>query len=333
MKKTSGANKWDRYTKRTIGAIVAATITIPYAYAQNFPNKAVRIVVPFAPGGTTDILARLISKRLTEGLGYPVVIDNRPGANGVLGTDIVAKALPDGHTIVMGYLGSLAISPHLTTNLPYDPVRDFSPITLVAATTQAIVMHPSVPVKTTKELIAFSKRQPGQLAYASAGIGAPSHLAGELFKMMAGIDLVHVPYKGSGAAMTDLLGGHVALSFGGLAAAVPHINTKRLRVLAVAGLRRSQAMPQVPTVSESALPGFDVSSWFGLLAPAGTPREVVGRLNSEVVKILKADDVKERLIADGAEVVANKPEEFAAYITSELTKWGVVIKRAKLQAE
>jgi tripartite-type tricarboxylate transporter receptor subunit TctC len=196
-----------------------------------------------------------------------------------------------------------------------------------------MVMHPSLPVRSTRDLIALAKRQPGQISYASAGIGAPSHLAGELFKMMAGVDLVHVPYKGSGAAINDLLGGHVALSFGGLAAAMPHVKAGRLRVLAIASGTRSPAMPQVPTIAESGLPGYDVSSWFGLLAPIGTPRETITRLHSEVVKILKADDVKQQLATDGAEVVANRPDEFAAYIKSELAKWGGVIKTARIKAE
>ncbi|MCC6531055.1 MAG: tripartite tricarboxylate transporter substrate binding protein [Burkholderiales bacterium] len=306
---------------------------LPEASAQAYPSKPVRIVVPFAPGGTTDILARLVGQRLTDVLKQSVVIDNRPGANGALGTELVAKSPPDGHTILMGYLGSLAINPNLYAKLPYDSVRDFAPITLVASTTQALVLHPSLPVRTTRDLINLAKRQPGQISYASAGIGAPSHLAGELFKMMAAIDLVHVPYKGSGAATNDLLGGHVAMSFGGLAAAMPHVKTQRLRVLAVAGSARSAAMPDVPTISESGLPGYDVSSWFGLLAPAGTARDVVGRLHSEVVQILNADDVKKRLAADGAEVVANRPDEFAAYIKTEMKKWGGVIKRAQIKPQ
>jgi len=310
--------------------VIAAPCT---AHGQGFPNKPVRIIVPFAPGGTTDILARLIGQRLNDPLRQPIIIDNRPGANGALGTDLAVKSAPDGHTIVMGYLGSLAVNPHLNSKLSYDPLRDLSPITLIALTTQAIIVHPSLPVKSTRDLIALAKRQPGQISYASAGIGAPSHLAGELLKLMAGIDLVHVPYKGSGAAVTELIGGHVAISFGGLAAANPHLKANRIRILAVAGANRSPAMPQIPTVSESGLPGYDVSSWFGLLAPAGTPPDVIGRLNSEIVKILKIAEVRERLVADGAEVVANTPNEFSAFIKAELAKWGKVIKSAKILAE
>jgi len=314
-------------------ALALASAGLPHARAQAYPSKPVRLVVPFAPGGTTDILARLVGQRLTDVLKQTVLIDNRPGANGALGTEIVAKSAPDGHTIVMGYLDSFAIGPNLYSKLPYDPVRDFAPITRVASTTQAMVLHPSLPVRATRDLIALAKRQPGQLSYASAGIGAPSHLAGELFKMMAGVDLVHVPYKGSGAAINDLLGGHVALSFGGLAAAMPHVRTQRLRVLAIASGARSPAMPPIPTIAESGLPGYDVSSWFGLLAPAGTPSEAVARLHAEVVKILKAEDIRQQLAADGAEVVANRPDEFAAYIKSELAKWGGVIKAARIKAE
>lgn len=311
-----------------LGATLAGEPT-----AQDYPSKPVRIIVPFAPGGTTDILARLVGQRLTDSLRQPVVVDNRPGANGALGTELVAKAAPDGHTIIMGYLGSLAINPNLYSKLPYDPLRDFAPITLVASTTQALVLHPSVPVRTTRELIALAKREPAQISYASAGIGAPSHLAGELLKMMAGIDLVHIPYKGSGAATNDLLGGHVAMSFGGLAAAMPHVKAQRLRLLAITTAARSPAVPQVPTIAESGLPGYDVSSWFGLLAPAATPREVVGRLHGEVVKILKTGDVRERLAGDGAEIVANRPDEFAAFIKSELSKWGKVIRTAGIRPE
>ena len=316
----------------TVGMLCAAS-GVQVVCAQTYPTKAIRFVVPFAPGGTTDILARIIGQRLMEPLGQSIVIENRPGANGALGSELVAKAPPDGHTIIMGYLGSLAINPNLYPKLSYDAVKDFAPITLAAATTQAIVMHPSLPARNLKDLISLAKARPGQIAYASAGIGAPSHLAGELFKMMAGINMVHVPYKGSGAALTDLLGGHVAISFGGLAAAAPYVKTGRLKILAVANATRSPAMPDVPSVAESGLPGFEVPSWFGVLAPAGTPAPIVNRLNAEMVKILRAPDVKERLAADGAEVVANTPEQFAAYIRAEITKWGKVIRDAQIRPE
>jgi tripartite-type tricarboxylate transporter receptor subunit TctC len=261
------------------------------------------------------------------------VIDNRPGANGAVGSEIVAKSPPDGHTIIMGYLGSLAINPNLYAKLPYDALRDFAPISLAASTTQAIASHPSLPARNARDLIDLARSRPGQITYASAGIGAPSHLAGELLKSMAKIDMVHIPYKGSGAALADLLGGHVAISFGGLAAVAPQVKAGRLRVLAVANAKRSPAHPDIPTVAEAGLPGYEVQSWFGVLAPAGTPREIVQRLHTEIVRILTAQEVKDRLAADGAEVMANTPEQFAAYIRAEIAKWGKVIREARIRPE
>lgn len=324
-----------RSLRRALPALVLASGVLAGAdvAAQSYPQKPIRFVVPFAPGGTTDILARLIGQRLPQPLGQSVVIENRPGANGSVGSEIVAKSPPDGYTIIMGYLGSLAINPNLHARLPYDPVRDFAPVTLAASTTQAIVAHPSLPVRSARELIALARTRPGQITYASAGIGAPSHLAGELFKMMAGIDMVHVPYKGSGAALADLLGGHVAVSFGGLAAAAPYVKSGKLRILAVANAARSPAMPEVPTVAESGLAGFEVPSWFGVLAPAATPREIINRLHAEITKILRTQEVRDRLAADGAEVIANTPEQFAAYIKSEIVKWGKVIRDARIRPE
>ncbi len=314
-------------------AVLAGAAASGVACAQTYPTKPIRFVVPFAPGGTTDILARLIAQRLAEPIGQSVVIDNRPGANGAVGSEIVAKSPPDGHTIIMGYLGSLAINPNLYAKLPYDALRDFAPISLAASTTQAIASHPSLPARNARDLIDLARSRPGQITYASAGIGAPSHLAGELLKSMAKIDMVHIPYKGSGAALADLLGGHVAISFGGLAAVAPQVKAGRLRVLAVANAKRSPAHPDIPTVAEAGLPGYEVQSWFGVLAPAGTPREIVQRLHTEIVRILTAQEVKDRLAADGAEVMANTPEQFAAYIRAEIAKWGKVIREARIRPE
>jgi tripartite-type tricarboxylate transporter receptor subunit TctC len=313
-------------------AILAAIVCFD-ASGQAYPVKPIRFVVPFAPGGTTDILARLIAQRLPESLRQPVIVENRPGANGSVGSEIVAKAPADGHTLIMGYMGSLAINPNLYVKLPYDALRDFAPITLAASTTQAIAAHPSLPARSVQQLIALARSRPGQVTYASAGIGAPSHLAGALFNLMAKIDMVHVPYKGSGAALSDLLGGHVAMSFGGLAAAMPSAQAGKLRVIAIASKNRSPAVPDIPTISESGLPGFDVPSWFGVLAPAGTSREIIERLHAEISRILKAQDVRDRLAADAAEALAWPPDRFAAYIKSEIEKWGSVMREARIRLE
>jgi tripartite-type tricarboxylate transporter receptor subunit TctC len=316
--------------RAALALMLAATVSAPLA--QVYPTKPVRFIVPFAPGGTTDILARLIAERLGEPLRQTVVVENRAGGNGAIGSEIVAKAAPDGHTIIMGYMGSLAINPNLYPKLSYDPVRDFAPITLAASTTQAIAAHPSLPARNVQEFIALAKARPGHVTYASAGIGAPSHMAGELFKMMTRAPLVHVPYKGSGAALTDLLGGHVAVSFGGLAAVMPAAKAGKLRILAVANKTRSAAVPAVPALAE-VVPGFDVPSWFGVLAPARTPRDIVERLHAEISRILKTAQVKDRLAADGAEPVALPPEEFGAYIKAEIAKWGDVIRHAGIRPE
>jgi tripartite-type tricarboxylate transporter receptor subunit TctC len=313
-------------------AILAASVSLD-ASGQAYPVKPIRFVVPFAPGGTTDILARLIAQRLPDSLRQPVIVENRSGANGSVGSEIVAKAPPDGHTLIMGYMGSLAINPNLYVNLPYDAVRDFAPITLAASTTQAIAAHPSLPARSVQQLIALARSRAGQVTYASAGIGAPSHLAGALFNLMAKIEMVHVPYKGSGAALSDLLGGHVAISFGGLAAVMPSAQAGKLRVIAIASKNRSPALPDIPTISESGLPGFDVPSWFGVLAPAGTSREIVERLHTDISRILKAQDVRDRLAADGAEALAWPPDRFAAYIKSEIEKWGSVMREARIRLE
>jgi tripartite-type tricarboxylate transporter receptor subunit TctC len=307
-------------------------LALPHAAAQSYPQKPIRMVVPFAPGGTTDIVARMLSAKLSQPLGQSLVVENRPGANGIVGSEIVARAAPDGYTVLMGYLGNLAINPAIYAKLSYDPVRDYAPVTLVASTTQAIVVNPSLQAKSVSELIALAKARPGQLNYASAGVGAPSHLSGELFKQMAGIDMVHVPYKGGGALMADLLSGQVLISFGGLAAALPHVKSGKLRLLAVASGTRAAAVPDVPAVAET-VPGFDVPSWLGVMAPAGTPREIVERLHAEIAKVLTQQDMKERLAAEGGEVIAGGPEQFAAYLKSEIAKWAKVVKDARIPAQ
>jgi tripartite-type tricarboxylate transporter receptor subunit TctC len=295
------------------------------AKAQNYPSMPVRIIVPFAPGGTADILARMVAKGLGDQFGQSFLVENKTGANGALGTEYVARAKPDGYTILMGYLGTLAISPALYNNLPFDPLRDLAPITNIASTTQAIVARKTLPAKNIAELIALAKS--GQtITFASAGVGSPSHMAGELFNAMANIKMVHVPYKGSGAVLHDLIGGHVDISFGGLAAAMPSVKAGELRLLGVTSAKASPGAPDTPTVAQAGLPGYEVTSWFGLLAPAGTPKPIIDLLHDEVTKIANEPDFKKTLALDGAEVIANTPEEFHNQIKADISKWAKVVK-------
>ena len=305
-----------------LGAALAA-VAAP-ASAQGYPAKPVRFVVPYAPGGSTDTLARTVGVKLTDLLGQQVVVDNRPGASGNIGMEIVARALPDGYTIVLGYIANLAIDPSLYSKMPYDPVRDFAPITELASSPNVLVAHPSVPVTSFKDLLVKAKQ--GQFNFASAGVGSVGHLTGELLNQMAGIRMVHVPYKGSGQAVTDLLGGHVQLMFSGFSSTLPHIKAGRLRALAVTGAKRSPAAPDVPTIAESGFPGFEATAWYGVLAPAKTPKPVVSRLHNEIVKVLQEPDVKNRLTGLGFEIVGSTPEQFSAYIKSEITKWAKAVK-------
>jgi tripartite-type tricarboxylate transporter receptor subunit TctC len=323
---------------RTCGALslglvlVAATDIASIAWAQNYPTKPVRIVVPFAPGGTTDILARLVGQRLSDALRQPVVIDNRPGANGALGTEFVAKSPPDGHTIVMGYLGAFAIGPNLYAKLPYDPIRDFAPITLVASTTQALVIHPSLPARSTRELIALAKRQPGQISYASAGIGAPSHLAGELFKMMAGIDMVHVPYRSVAAGLTDMLSGQVQVTFGTSASTLEYVRAGTLRALGVTTSTRSAAVPDLPAIAET-VPGYEATAWFGVGAPRATPIDIVNKLSHEINACLADPTLQSRIADLGGITITGSPADFRKLILEETEKWAKVVKFSGAKAE
>jgi len=311
--------------------ILALLAPVPKANAQDYPTAPVRIIAPFAPGGSADILARLVAKKLGDRFRQTFFVENRPGANGIVGSEVAARATRDGYTLLMGYVGTLAISPALQ-RLPFDPLRDLAPITNVAATTQAIVVRKDLPAKSVAELIALARS--GQaISFGSAGIGSPSHMAGELFNAIAGIKMVHVPYKGSGAVLQDLLGGHVDVSFGGLAAAMPAVQSGDLRLLAVTGSKASPGAPGVPTVAEAGLPGYEVTSWFGLLAPAGTPASIVTLLHDEVVKVASEPDFKDKLAVDGAEVIANTPEEFREQIGVDLAKWSKVVKDNGLAAK
>lgn len=297
-----------------------------FAYAQSYPNKPVRMVVPFPPGGTTDILARAVGQKLSESWGQLVVIDNRPGAGGNIGTDIVAKSAPDGYTLLMGTVGTHSINASLYGKLPFDPIKDFAPVTLVASVPNVLVVNTTVDAKSVKELIALAKSKPGQLTFASSGNGTSIHLAGELFKTMTGTSMLHIPYKGSAPAITDLLGGQTNMMFDNLPSAMPHVKSGKLRALAVTSVSRSPALPDTPTIAESGIPGYEASSWFGVLAPAGTPKDVIAKIHADIVKALNTPEIKERLSGQGAEPVGNTPEQFAQHIKTETIKWAKVVK-------
>ena len=296
------------------------------AAAQAFPNKPVRLVVPFPPGGPLDTVGRALAQKLTEAWGQSVIVDNRPGAGGNIGADLVAKAAPDGYTVVMGALSTHAVNPSLYAKMPYDAMKDFAPITLVAITPNVLVVNPSLPVNSVRELIAYAKANPGKLAFGSGSNGSAGHLAGELFKADTGTDLLHVPFKGAAPAMQALLSGDIQLMFDNLASASAQVKAGKLKALAVTTARRSPLAPDLPTMAESGVPGFDISTWFGLLAPAGTPPEIVGRWNAEVGRILRTPEMRERLTAMGAEPAPDTPAEFAQFIASEAAKYARIVK-------
>jgi tripartite-type tricarboxylate transporter receptor subunit TctC len=303
------------------------------SHAQTYPTKPVRMVVPFPPGGTTDILGRVAAQKLSEALGQQVIVDNRPGAGGNIGTELVAKSPPDGYTLLTDPGSTLTINPSLFARLPFDPLKDFAPVTILAAVPNLLVVHPSLPVRSVKELIALARAKPGQLNYASSGAGQSTHLSMELFKSMARVNMIHVAYKGSSPAITDLLGGHVLLMFDNMPSALPHAKAGKLRGIAVSTAKRSPVTPEVPTVAESGLPGFEVSVWFGVLAPAATPREIVERLNGILVKALQSPDVRERLSSQGAEPIGDTPADFTAVMKRDLSKWAKVVKDANIKLD
>jgi tripartite-type tricarboxylate transporter receptor subunit TctC len=289
--------------------------------------------VPFPPGNAGDLMARMLAEKMTAGLKQTVIVDNRPGAGGNIGADLVAKAPPDGYTILMGAVSTHAINVALYSKLPYDPVKDFAPVTLITSVPNVLVVHPSLPVRNVKDLIALAKSRPGQLNFASGSTGSAGHLAGELFDSMANVQMTHIPYKGAAPAVIDLIAGHVSLMFDNLASALPNIKAARVRAIAVTTLKRSPLLPEVPTISESGLRGFDVSTWFGIFAPAGTPPDVVAKLNSEIVRVLHTNDMRGRLALLGAEPIGNKPEEFAAFIKTEIPKYAKVVKASGAKAD
>ncbi len=314
-----------RILKRAASLLVLALIAAG-AGAQTYPAKPIRLVVPFPPGGTTDILAREVGQRLSQSFGQSVVVDNRPGAAGNIGSELVAKSAPDGYTLLMATVGTHAINPSLYAKMPYDHVKDFAPVILVASVPNVLEVTPSLPVYTVADLIKLAKEKPGQINFASSGSGTSIHLSGELFKAMAGVDMTHVPYKGSAPAIADLIGGQVQVMFDNLPSSLPQIKAGKLRAIAMTSAQRAPALPEVPTIAESGLPGFEASSWFGLVAPAGTPPAIIARINAEVNQWLQSPEAKEKLLAQGAAAAGGSPEQFAAYISAETEKWARVVK-------
>ena len=311
----------------------AALIAVGHVTAADtYPSKTIRLVVPFAPGGGSDIVARLLSAKMTEALGQTVVVDNRAGASANLGAALVAKAAPDGYTLLLGN-ANYTINPSLFKTLPFDPVKEFAPAALIANVTNVLAIHPSIPAKSVKELIAFAKAHPGQLNFASPGNGTSSHLAGELFRQVAKIDVVHIPYKGATPAITDLIAGQVSFTMASVLSVLPYAKQGRLRMLAVTTAKRSGALPDIPTIAEAGLPGFEVSNWYGVLATGGTPRPIVDRLNTELNRIARVPDLAEKLAAQGADPATGTPDDFERFIQTELKKWAVVVRGAGINPE
>lgn len=317
-----------------LASLLAAAL--PAAAAQSsaphYPTKPIRIVVPQSAGGSTDLTARLVAQKLSDALGQSVVVDNRPGAGSIIGTDIVAKAPADGYTLLV-VASSITLNPSLHKKLPFDPVRDLAPVTQLSAFPNMLVVHPAVPVKSVQDLIALAKSRPGQINYGSSGTGTGTHLSAELFKYMTGVDMVHVPYKGGGPAVIALLGGQVQLNFATIPSVLLHVRAGKLRAVAVTTIRRSPAAPEVPTIAESGVPGYDHGPWNGMLAPAKTPKAIIARLNAEVARIVHMPEAAAVLVHEGAEPVGNTPEEFAAIIKTETVKWAKVIRAAGIKAD
>ena len=306
--------------------VTALMLHSTMAIAQLYPVKSIRLIVPFAAGGSSDTLARTLGQALSESFGQQVVVDNRPGAGGNIGMELAAKASPDGYTVVLADVANLAISPTLYAKLPYDPVRDYSPVNMPATSPNVMLVHPSLPATTLKELLTLAKEKPRKITYASAGVGQVGHLTGEMLNQLAGVEMVHVPYKGSSQAVIDLVGGHIQVMFSAFSSTLPHIKAGRLRALAVTSRTRSAAVPDVPTIAESGFPGFEAVTWYSVVAPARTPRDAIERLNGEILQALGAAQVKERLSVLGFEIVGSPPDVLAAYIKSEIVKWAPVVK-------
>ena len=313
-----------------LGVAVAAP---PLAVAQSWPTKTIRIVAPSTPGDAPDVIARLIAEKLSPVLGQQVVVENKPGAGGVVGSEAVARAAPDGYMLIMGNAGSHGINAAVYSKLPYDIQRDFAPVSLVAIAPNIVVINPAVPATSLVEFIAYAKSQPGKLSYASGGNGSSAHMSMELFKSMAGVDIQHVPYKGSTPALTDLIGGQVAIFIGNMPPTVPHVKAGKLRALAVTTKARSALMPELPTMTEAGLPGYETVAWFGVLAPAGTPPDIVNRLSVEIGKIARSPEMRDRLVAMGAEPVGGTPEEFKTVIDRDIAKWKALAQKVGIKID
>ncbi len=316
-----------RFGMWTIVLVLAAT----GAFAQPYPARPVRLIVPTTPGGSVDTLARTIAPRLSERWSQQVVVDNRSGAGGTIAAEFTARSAPDGYTLMIGTVAGLATNVSLQQKLPYDPVKDFAPVTLVATQNLVLTVHPSVPAKSVRELVKFARSRPGQLTFASAGNGTGSHLSGELFKQLAGVDLLHIPYKGVAPALVDVISGQVSISFPSILTSLPQVRSGRLRALAVSGAQRSAALPELPTMMEAGVKDYESATWYGIVAPAATPPEIVSKLNAEIAAILKQPDTRERIARDGADPVGNTPEQFRAFMKSEIEKWRKVIRAAGIQ--
>jgi tripartite-type tricarboxylate transporter receptor subunit TctC len=317
---------------KVLGVLLIAVSCVTVVRAQTYPERPIRLIVSYPPGGGTDVTARTIVGKLSEGLGRQVVIDNRPGGGSTIGTDLVAKAIPDGYTLLMSDT-TFGILPGLYGKLPFDALHDFQPITQITGVPGALVIHPALPANSVKELVALAKAKPGSLNFGSGGVGTPVHMAGELLKLKAHIDIVHIPYKGAGPAFTDLLGGHLQLMFPTLQSAVPHVKSGRLRLLALTSEKRSPAFPDIPIMEEAGVPGVVAMAWFGIHAPKATPKSVIARLHDEAVNVLRDPTVKERFSTEGADAVGSSPEQFAKFVADEIAKWTKVVKDGGIKAE
>ena len=319
---------------KLILVVVLLIFVVSVSAAENtYPSRPVRLIAPFSAGGGVDIVARLVAQRLSEKWGQQVVVDNRTGATGIIGTDLAAHATPDGYTLLMGNAATHAVNVSLFKKLPYDAIRDFVPITLVGRVPEMLVVHPALPASSVQELIALAKSKPGELTFGSAGSGSPPHLAGELFQSLAKIRLVHIPYKGSAPALTDLIAGQINMYFSNILSAVPYVKGGRLRGLGVTSAKRSIVAPDIPAIAEAGLPGYEDYNWYGVLAPKGTPKAIVDKLHTDIVHVVKSTDVEDRLTKDGAEVIANTPAEFAKFIREEIQKYAQIIKQSGLRTE